>query len=74
MSFNELLETVLAVFKDWRFIVTIIAMLAVVIIANKIVNYKKRPKRPKRNKKNQKPAPAPKPVEKKEDEEVDEDE
>ena len=53
--------------KDWRVIVTLVAMLFVMWAANFILKYKKKPKKNKKGKKA--PAPAPKPEEKKETEE-----
>lgn len=61
MDFSSILSIAFSVVKDWRVIITFVAMVLVIILTNKIVNYKKRPKRikSKKGKNNKTPAPAP---------------
>lgn len=62
MNFKNLFPVLLSVLKDWRVIVTVVAMFIVIKIAKYITNYVKKPRR-RKNKKNKviaaAPAPAP---------------
>lgn len=66
MKIKAFLDVVSSVLKDWRVIVTLVAMLFMMWAANFILKYKKKPKKSKKGKKVAE-APAPKPEEKKEE-------
>lgn len=66
MKIKTFLDVVSSVLKDWRVIVTLVAMLFMMWAANFILKYKKKPKKSKKGKKVAE-APAPKPEEKKEE-------
>ncbi len=61
MSFKEFMELIKTILLDWRVIVTVVVMLFTVSMANKIINYRKRPKRNKKRKGAATPTPAPAP-------------
>ncbi|MBP5603183.1 MAG: hypothetical protein J6X78_10710 [Treponema sp.] len=64
MKFKDFFALVVSVIKDWRVIVTLVAMLFVMWAANVIITYKKKPRKSK--KRNAAPAAAPaKPAEEK---------
>ena len=63
MKIKAFFDIVGSVLKDWRVIVTLVAMLFVMGAANFILKYKKKPKKAKK----QKAAPPPKQEEKKEE-------
>ena len=69
MKFKEILGIIGAVLKDWRVIVTLVAMLFVMGATNFILKYKKKPKKQKKEKA---ATPAPKKEEKKEEKEGEE--
>ena len=71
MKISEFFNLAFSVLKDWRVIVTIVAMLFVMWAANFILNYKKKPRKAKKGKKEAAPAPA-KPAEEKKEENRDE--
>ena len=71
MKIKAFFDIVGSVLKDWRVIVTLVAMLFVMGAANFILKYKKKPKKPKKPKK-EKAAPPPKQEEKKEEKSEDE--
>ena len=60
MKFKEFFVLIGSILKDWRVIVTLVAMLFVMWAANFILKYKKKPRR-KKEKKAAAPAPAPAP-------------
>ncbi|MBR5401052.1 MAG: hypothetical protein IK102_04495 [Treponema sp.] len=70
MKIKDFLDLVLNILKDWRVIVTLVAMLFVMWAANFILTYKKKPRKKKKGKAAQ-PAPA-KPAEEKKEEAKDE--
>ena len=70
MKIKDFLDLVLNILKDWRVIVTLVAMLFVMWAANFILTYKKKPRKKKKGKSAQ-PAPA-KPAEEKKEEAKDE--
>ncbi|MBR4791035.1 MAG: hypothetical protein IKX70_00790 [Treponema sp.] len=65
MNIKAFIAVVSSVLKDWRVIVTLVAMLFMMWAANFILKYKKKPKKQKKQK--AAPAPAPKQEEKKEE-------
>ena len=67
MKIKDFFDLVFSVLKDWRVIVTLVAMLFVMWAANFIIKYKKRPRKNKKAKKDAAPAPA-KPAEEKKEE------
>ncbi len=68
MKFKEFFALVLNILKDWRVIVTLVAMLFVMWAANAILKYKKKPRKAKKGKAPKEAAPAPKPAEEKKEE------
>ena len=60
MKFKEFFALIGSILKDWRVIVTLVAMLFVMWAANFILKYKKKPRK-KKEKKAAAPAPAPAP-------------
>ena len=50
MKIKAFFDVVGSVLKDWRVIVTLVAMLFVMGAANFILKYKKKPKKPKKEK------------------------
>ena len=67
MKIKEFFALISSILKDWRVIVTLVAMLFVMWAANFILTYKKKPRKNKKNKKAAEPAPA-KPAEEKKEE------
>ena len=66
MKIKDFFDLVLNILKDWRVIVTLVAMLFVMWSANFILTYKKKPRKKKKGKAAP-PAPA-KPAEEKKEE------
>ena len=64
MKFKDFFALVVSVIKDWRVIVTLVAMLFVMWAANVIITYKKKPRKSKKQKAAPAAAPA-KPAEEK---------
>ncbi|MBP5575811.1 MAG: hypothetical protein J6X67_03495 [Treponema sp.] len=67
MKFKDFLALIGNILKDWRVIVTLVAMLFVMWAANAILKYKKKPRKKKEKKAAAAPAPAPKAEENKEE-------
>ena len=59
MSFKEYLNLIINLIKDWRVIVTVIAVIFVINCVCKIVDYRKKPKKVKKSKLLTEKAPAP---------------
>lgn len=59
MTVKEQIPIILSVIKDWRVIVTTVAMILVIAFVNFITNYKEKKKKPAPVKKAAAPSPAP---------------
>ena len=59
MSFKEYLNLIINLIKDWRVIVTVIAVIFVINCVCKIVDYRKKPKKVKKSKLLTEKTPAP---------------
>ncbi len=67
MKLKDFFAIVGSILKDWRVIVTLVAMLFVMWAANAILKYTKKPRKAKKEKAPKEPAPA-KPAEEKKEE------